>query len=422
MHCSASWAESTFQPAWANPVQGVFPVPDHLEATYQIVTPMFIGGADQTPDDGIRPPTLKGALRFWWRALHWGECLREAQTEAAALQGLHQREARLFGLAADGAGSGQGCFLLQIKTETHQCVKANLPTAIAGHQYLLGQGLYHFKEQYLREAMGTGEMRVTLRFRPGTATDDRTSIAKAMLALGLLGGLGSRARKGFGALAIQSLEGCPLTVPTNADQTRACFETLITERLDALPPLTAFSAQTRIDLITAHTSDPWTLLGELGAEMQRYRSWGQNGQVAGAPAERNFPDDHDLAQRAAAGETVATHPRRALFGLPHNYYFSSTKDKLEINAVAPKREGGWSDLGTYRRASPLFLHPHQFPDGSMAAVIALLPAQFLPDDWRIGLKDKRAPMRRVDVKPDWRVIHRFMDRFAGRNTLLEARS
>lgn len=397
-------------------------MPESLEATYRIVTPMFIGGGDQTPTDGIRPPSFKGALRFWWRALNWGVCLREAQTEAAALRLLHQREARLFGLAADGETGGQGRFLLRVKADVSRFSKTALPSANAGHQYLMGQGLYHFKEQYLREAITPGEVNVTLRFRPDTTTDERTSIAKALLALGLLSGLGSRARKGFGALAIHSLVGADLQVPGHLDQLADCFQRLVAERPDRLPPFTAFSTDTRIDAIPANHQDPWILLSELGTQLQRYRSWGQNGQVAGVPAERNFPTDHDLAQQAAAGESVSYHPQRAVFGLPHNYYFSSTKDKLDINAMAPKPDGhGWSDLGTYRRASPLFVHPHQFPDGSIAAVIALLPAQFLPNEWRIGLKSKHPPIRRVEVQPNWDVLHGFMDRFAARSTLMEPR-
>jgi len=33
-----------------------------IEATYRIVTPMFIGGADKSPTEGIRPPSFKGTL------------------------------------------------------------------------------------------------------------------------------------------------------------------------------------------------------------------------------------------------------------------------------------------------------------------------------------------------------------------------
>ena len=85
-----------------------------LEATFRIVTPMFLGGADQESDTGIRPPSVKGALRFWWRALNWGRFRAETETDEAALGDLHKEEARLFGSAADDNGGGQGTFLLRV--------------------------------------------------------------------------------------------------------------------------------------------------------------------------------------------------------------------------------------------------------------------------------------------------------------------
>ena len=156
--------------------------------------------------------------------------------------------------------------------------------------------------------------------------------------------------------------------------------------------------------------------------MQLYRSWGQNGKVGGRLAEKNFPDDHDLARDAILGNPITIHPRRAVFGLPHNYFFSSLaapNNKLDVNAVSPQPGGGWSDIGNNRRASPLFIHLHEFPDQSHAGILALLPAQFLPEDWQIGLKNKGS-VRRVTADPDWTVLHGFMDRFTNRRLLLEA--
>jgi len=85
-----------------------------ITATYRIVTPMFIGDAFQEAID-VRPPSVKGALRFWWRALEWKNVLQDAPGDVSkALRDLHQREAKLFGSAADENAGGQGCFLLQV--------------------------------------------------------------------------------------------------------------------------------------------------------------------------------------------------------------------------------------------------------------------------------------------------------------------
>ena len=41
-----------------------------IEATFKVVTPMFMSGADQSQAE-LRTASIKGALRFWWRALAW---------------------------------------------------------------------------------------------------------------------------------------------------------------------------------------------------------------------------------------------------------------------------------------------------------------------------------------------------------------
>jgi len=92
---------------------------------------MFIGGADQTPSDGIRPPSVKGDLRFWWRALNWGRFRTAHADDASALSALHKEEGRLFGLAAKTVNGnqvgGQGCFLLTVQ---HAQLTSELPPVV----------------------------------------------------------------------------------------------------------------------------------------------------------------------------------------------------------------------------------------------------------------------------------------------------
>ncbi|MGH8604475.1 MAG: type III-B CRISPR module RAMP protein Cmr1, partial [Gammaproteobacteria bacterium] len=137
-----------------------------LQATYRIVTPMFLGGANQDPSDGIRPPSVKGALRFWWRALNWWRFRNADTDDAAALRELHKEEARLFGAAANDDGEGgQGCFHLRVSEETNN---ASPPNAGDGHKYMLGRGLIGANGTYLRKAISTGTFTVKLLFRPKT--------------------------------------------------------------------------------------------------------------------------------------------------------------------------------------------------------------------------------------------------------------
>ncbi|MDR0965046.1 MAG: type III-B CRISPR module RAMP protein Cmr1 [Myxococcales bacterium] len=69
-----------------------------VEATYQVVTPMFCGGAEQKSE--FRLPSFKGVLRFWWRALMWGRLNGD-------LGKLQEAEDYLFGSASGGERGGQ---------------------------------------------------------------------------------------------------------------------------------------------------------------------------------------------------------------------------------------------------------------------------------------------------------------------------
>ncbi len=54
--------------------------------TCETITPMFLSGADGTTPE-LRAPSIKGALRFWWRAMNGHLSLSE----------LKKQEGEIFG-------------------------------------------------------------------------------------------------------------------------------------------------------------------------------------------------------------------------------------------------------------------------------------------------------------------------------------
>lgn len=379
-----------------------------IEASFTIVTPMFIGDAKQQAHD-VRPSSLKGALRFWWRALNWAPVRATAVSDAAAMVALHHEEARLFGAASSDSKGGQGVFLLRVKQQQ------NVKSADQGFQemtgaqlYLLGQGLGTFKggNQTTRNALVSGDFTTTLLFKSDSTEADIASVARALFAFGLLGGLGSRARHGMGSVSLTHWQGAGLEVPQNSDAYRKALKGLCPTNAAGLPPFTAFSDTARVD-ISSSGNDPLNLLTLVGSEMQMYRSFGQRGKVAGRDAERNFTGDHDLVLQVTNGEQIAHAPVRTVFGLPHNYYFSTTKGKADIN-YAPNNKDA-------RRASPLLLHIHRLPDGTFLAVHTLLPSTFLPTGARVSVKSKARCQ--VSFTPDWNVLHTFLNRFSNKETV-----
>ncbi|EKO3893595.1 type III-B CRISPR module RAMP protein Cmr1 [Vibrio metschnikovii] len=396
-----------------------------LKADFQVVTPMFIGDGQQKADS-IRPPAIKGALRFWWRALNWARCLNEAGNETEALNQLHTEEAALFGLAAKQDSSanlqgGQGVFSLRV-TQNTKASKEWDPKS--GTQYLLGQGLWHFKTKLQREFIDkSGLFCVELCFKSFRLQQVATKINldsqaikntldDALFAFGLLGGLGSRARRGLGAVSITGYQGSRWPVPQNVQDYKKALQELLkfTSSVSGLPPFTAFSANSRLD-VSCQGRSAIELLEKVGNELQMYRSWGKDNNVNRKSAEKNFPDDHDQTLRATQDQQPGKAPQRAVFGLPHNYYFSSKESKVDIHVK--------KDAAGERRASPLIIHPHILADGNCVIVQLLLPAVFLPgNNPMLEYKSKRTFTLPVN-NADWSVITRFMDRFKDKNTILD---
>lgn len=303
-------------------------MPEILQATFRIVTPMFLGGANQTPEDGIRPPSVKGALRFWWRALHWGRCLREAGgDESAALRLLHGQEARLFGSAANGENTGQSLFMLRVSRQPKLATEMQWPENGTGSGYL-GYGLMATTQAPHRQGIREGvEFDLELRFKPNTDQADIDAIQKTLHAWSLFGGLGSRARRGFGSIALRQLNGQDMTLD------RAGFDAGVrhlmreAEHIADFPPYTAFSEHARFSILATDT-DARRVHSQAGLIYKTHR--GQASTLRGAD--------------------------KIPFGLP--------------------LQGIDQDS---RRASPLLFHVHALRNGQFAAAVLYLPAHFHHD-------------------------------------------
>ena len=129
-------------------------------------------------------------------------------------------------------------------------------------------------------------------------------------------------------------------------------------------------------------------------------------------SERNFPDDHHLMDQD--WRQRRSHPRRIVFGLPHNYGQPSTEH------VEPAEKYD-------RRASPLFIHIHQTSEKSPSmAVLSFLPACFLPSEaggisvgkqerGRRGSGDWEKQSVELASEDLWNPINAFLDRFLDPN-------
>lgn len=379
-------------------------MPEKITARYRITTPMFIGDAAQQAS-GISPAAVKGALRFWWRALNWGRIRQTKDTDAEALRQLHKEESELFGSAAD-QGAGQSSFRITVSAE-----KLTVLSKGAVHKQFrnyaaaryLGYGLMEafasskkgtHEGQLVRECINENQLFVvTLTSRKPIDN----SILNALKVFGLLGALGSRARHGMGSVSLEDIrrnDDILWTAPQNKTEYSRVLNALIDSKDADLPPHSAFSKHSRVDILLSG-DNPYSVLDGFGQKMLFYRSWGrsdQNGEswVLGKISERRFKPDHDWSKGVRPQDF---HPRRVIFGLPHNY------GKGDWLSVEPAQHD--------RRASPLLFHVQQV-GAEYFGVSILFQAEFLPVGESIDAGGKN-----VSSHIEWSILHEFLDGTTG---------
>ena len=391
-------------------------MPVEIEVTYRVVTPLFCSGADSDCAE-LRLSSFKGVLRFWWRALAWSRC-------GADLETIRCQEDALFG----SAGGGQSRVSMRLAPDYFSALQqrdsrarqsrpgsSTDPSRLSKGDVLKvpGHGVVGDGARYLgygvMKAFGSQKGEVTrsclqapfdftVRMR-GRKPDHAalTSLRDALIALGVVGGMGAKSRKGYGSLAIQSLRiggsecwNPPRSLSELGEVIRK-FSSDDSGRM--LPEYTALSEHSRHVLLSSDKANALEMLDLVGREMVRFRSWGLNGKILGAiESEKHFTVDHDLMKSGHR----KSHPQRIAFGLPHNY------GKFDDKQVGPFD----SDLD--RRASPLFIHIHECGSNPVA-VLSFLPARFLPK----GKSDISVGKDRVSQRPEeelYRPIHEFLDR------------
>jgi CRISPR-associated protein Cmr1 len=390
-----------------------------IRVTYDLATPLFCGGADPTMPE-VRLSSFKGVLRWYWRAVVWEHI-------GGALETIQKAEQTLFG--SPGLGQGKVC----MRWARGAAVPSTLAkddvlkdergrTVGAGARYL-GYGVMEaFGSQVKKTVEGQLSrgcvvpplaLAIELRCRDLT-TEERATLLLALRAVGLLGAMGGKSRKGYGSLVLRDLTvdgSARWQAPRTMEELHACIVELRRDcagtgrRDDDDPPYTALTSRARHVLIAARDQvHPAGLLDLVGRELVRYRSWGRDGRVLqNATSERRFQLDHDLMKDVKAGRDAQVHPQRVAFGLPHNY----GRDRRE--QVGPRATRNRPPLD--RRASPLLIHIHRCSE-TPVAVLSFLPAQFLPDGATVSVGGTPVP---VAATPGlWEPIEDLLDRFMGR--------
>lgn len=174
-----------------------------LRVDFQIVTPLVLSGADQRRAE-LRLPSVKGMLRYWYRAVDPG--YNQSKIGDAKKADGPTWESSLFG--GTGTGEGQSSFLMRLYSEKPSVRSWKKRIDLSYLAFSL-EGKTR-KNRIVQEPRGYLEpnnfFSIYFYMRPSKEEVDQywRRLVAAIWLLGHVGGLGYRSRRGFGSVALKA--------------------------------------------------------------------------------------------------------------------------------------------------------------------------------------------------------------------------
>lgn len=150
--------------------------------TCETITPMFLSGANgQTPE--LRAPSIKGALRFWWRALNGHLPLEELKRQEGEIFGNTDRRSKV---------------MIQVDSQSRKNEFTNAsPTP---HNPRFQKSAFRIGTIFKVHLSISNEVKkgekIIFSFK---------DLNNLFLLMATLGGIGGRARRGFGAFNVNNI-------------------------------------------------------------------------------------------------------------------------------------------------------------------------------------------------------------------------
>lgn len=324
--------------------------------TLELATPAFLAGAQQQKEDcDLRPATLRGLLRWWWRTMHAAHLSRED---------LRRLEAALWGDAENGAA-----LALSVQAETaidpqrfdkDDIAKRHCVPKSHGLRYVTyGMDETKQKQRQQRWYMESGvRWALTLNARQGRLLQDSPPIEAADIlrqgqaSLWLLchyGGVGSKARNGLGSFSDVEVDG--IGTIEDCKEIGVRFRRGVGLAGHLRLPAKSSSLDDMLEVLESATPwrNPWVALDQLGGAMQSFAR----------------DNKHDK--------------RKAALGLPRKIHGPRHEPMNHQNPADHRRPTPLSASDHQRHASPVHYHLAPRGDGALTVRMTAFPTPDLPD-------------------------------------------
>ncbi len=345
--------------------------------TCETITPMFLSGADgSTPE--LRPPSIKGALRFWWRAMNG----HLANTANGGIPNLLQEDERLFGGVNEGRKSSVLVRTAIIQEKSF--FGKNIDATKEGLAYLLYILVHQQKEREGYNASNIDKDKTKLKVTLSSqSTDDLKKGVASFWLFTFLGGIGTRARRGAGAIAVNEIEDKDnilddfiLFKPQNGVTMDDFIKNTLTKIKEQFPNTKKSQVNNEYSTIASNhiyvskkdNSDTWEeALNDIGDVMFKLRkgktSWDKN--------KRTF--------------TMDTLDQKASFGIP---------------VAVMVKDNSVSLLNNERRSSPIWISIIRNSEGKFQWTVTHLKGKFLENGDKITFTTKNPKVRKKEYSWD----------------------
>jgi CRISPR-associated protein Cmr1 len=359
----------------------------------EVLSPLFLGGADArgAPPE-LRAPSIRGAMRYWYRALLGGSTLLNGDNP---LPKIHSLESNLFGSTDQGGA---------LSTRVSQANALPIESYEKDRALRTPEGNFlPTGRDYLLWSMGSSGRIGTPRFQPSrqyikpgakfkfilSAQLQPFNIQKGIAAFWLLtnlGALGARANRGAGSVQAQA-DDSPISFNacTSIPELQVHLKNGIQECLKIIADGNWRNMPERglpeFDILHPHACNIWvvadgnngwdTYLAALNGLGDRFRDYRTHLKALGK-------SDHDAVLDWFKSGGRGPEIKRPIFGLPIPFRYSN---------------GGPSDVIIHeksdRRGSPLHMRITKLASGKYVGVLTLFKSRFLPENVDLKLQERK---------------------------------
>jgi len=330
-------------PEWRDEFQPQWPSLYKEVREYELLTPLVGGGAQPLEPDPVtvvRASSIKGQLRFWWRAIRGWKARGD-------LQKLRDLEEKYFGSVGEEGRQGPSPVVLRVIPRSEPKPKEAWETRTKPTE--IAPGYLSFPLQPQRGGVPSGKVILNVKFaleiqlRPpkGLSLEElKREVHAALWAWETFGGVGARTRRGFGAVVRLRTDGsyAQRTAEQVQDQIKEKLRQYVedTQWPAGVPHLTPNSP-------VAVVQESWKKVAE------QYRRFRQS-RGSGGRGKSLWPEPKTIRMLRKNPTKTGKFPRGQL-GLPIIFHFKEKEDEVYNSILKPKSK-------EYDRlASPLIFRP-----------------------------------------------------------------